>query len=1038
MRDGISAHVLSSDEDELSLSGWSESGSDFGDLDLSDLDATFAQTPVPHSARSGLTAGRSETRAQPKRALLQGSDNPADEMHTALDAEFGQMQAEHAVELSAHTPGAPTPRRTALLVKRRTRAAFSAADKNGNGEVAVRELLAVLPVNRASLSQAKALLKRFDVDGSGGLNSTEFAALQAHLSAPARAKRKKKRATAMAAATAAERTAALHDARRRRAENAEPIFFDSHDEATLVAKIAADEARKVVVEQRALAHAAAESELGVDLPFVDLPFGGAPIERKFITTSYLEEASRMHSHKADRFLPTHSRTAAARDAAEATLLARRREDIEAQLAQMTHLIDDMTDRAPVHRGRDSSVEKPVAPMERLWRNSTAPRPGGSEAGTSWKHSVDYARLARPRTERLYRDRERIEAKRAALAEKVFVEQVRACSFSFPSLSSFSHVLLLVLSLLLLLIRSYEQCQGVGLSLHQGMLVLVPNGRPHHPGLIHNEHIREHLRDSSSPDMHARLARKRGKHGAEGRGRALGAEEAARARRGKGAAAARGASLRATPPRAAMPPRRLQDTMRAMARAKAAKRRAAAPQAASRAEETEGATAPPPPAPAAHGAREDAARHSLDLVHTALAHRGVAPSDVVDRYAHALEARHVGGDAGGSNAGRQAFVVALLQHGVYIDAIEQRALFRILDPIHDGRILTARFATGSAVGAEQAGASPCARCTPRARDLGHFFCSFLLFALFFYGSRSTSNDLVRPLQRSAAHTMLPLPAPAPRPAPCPRSPPPLPALRPAPAGRPASPRRPLAALRASTGKAVHPIKKVAHALKRSIDLIELGRLLLGASSRAAGEEESNVEAAAAYALAAVASHEAPGSLGTFETLGELSSALDAAGVEMPPRAVAALFAAVDLAATGHFATGEFSFTYRYISRESCSQLDSLPLTSLTRSLGTSRQIGLKSSSSPLRRDCAGATLQRRRSKRATRSLRRRMRSGRQVPNSTRFRLKGARWRSTATSPRTNHVRLVGAGYRSTATSPRTRNFACTAPLPKRSLPSRRPR
>ena len=55
----------------------------------------------------------------------------------------------------------------------------------------------------------------------------------------------------------------------------------------------------------------------------------------------------MHSHKADRFLPTHSRTAAVRDAAEAMRLAKTREDIETQLAQMTHLIDDLTDRARV-------------------------------------------------------------------------------------------------------------------------------------------------------------------------------------------------------------------------------------------------------------------------------------------------------------------------------------------------------------------------------------------------------------------------------------------------------------------------------------------------------------------------------------------------------------------------------------------------------------------------------------------------------------------------------------------------------------------
>ena len=33
-------------------------------------------------------------------------------------------------------------------------------------------------------------------------------------------------------------------------------------------------------------------------------------------------------------------------------------------------------------------------------------------------------------------------------------------------------------------------------------------------------------------------------------------------------------------------------------------------------------------------------------------------------------------------------------------------------------------------------------------------------------------------------------------------------------------------------------------------------------------------------------------------------------------------------------GEFSFMYRYILRESCSQFDSLPLTSLTRSLPAS--------------------------------------------------------------------------------------------------------
>ena len=188
----------------------------------------------------------------------------------------------------------------------------------------------------------------------------------------------------------------------------------------------------------------------------------------------------------------------------------------------------------VHRPRDPCVEKPVAPMERLWRNSSAPRPGGSDAGTSWKHSVDYVRLARPRTERLYHDRERIDAKRAALAEKIFV----------------------------------EQCQGVGLSLHQGLQVLVPNGRPHQPGLIHDKHIRAHLRDASSPDMHARLARKRGKHGAEGRVRALGAAEAARARRAKGAAAAARSALgSATPTRAATKPRRLHATMQAMAKAK---------------------------------------------------------------------------------------------------------------------------------------------------------------------------------------------------------------------------------------------------------------------------------------------------------------------------------------------------------------------------------------------------------------------------------------------------------------------------------------
>lgn len=306
MRAGVSSHLLSSSEDELSLSGLSDSGSDFGDLDVSDLDATFEQTPAPRSARGLNSTTRKSTLArsgrwlsatgqQPKRALLQGRGDAADEMHSALDAEFEELQAEHDVELNAHTPGgsmaAPRPRRTALLVKRRAQAAFSAADKNGNGEVAVRELLAVLPAKRASLSQAKALLKRFDVDGSGGLNGAEFAALQAHLTASTRSKGKKKtgaggKATAVATAAAAARAAASLDAQRHRAE---PIFFDSHDQATLVAKIAADEAHKVAVQQRALAHAAAESELGVGLPYVDLPFGGAPSERSFVTTSFREE-----------------------------------------------------------------------------------------------------------------------------------------------------------------------------------------------------------------------------------------------------------------------------------------------------------------------------------------------------------------------------------------------------------------------------------------------------------------------------------------------------------------------------------------------------------------------------------------------------------------------------------------------------------------------------------------------------------------------------------------------------------------------------
>ena len=192
---------------------------------------------------------------------------------------------------------------------------------------------------------------------------------------------------------------------------------------------------------------------------------------------------------------------------------------------MTHLIDDMTDRAPTFRENDAHNEKPVAPMERLWRSSS--RPGSHEDSKSYKKRP--TRGVRPRTQQLYKYGDIYKKRREELAKQILL----------------------------------EECQGVGLSSNKGLQVRVPNGRPFHPGLIFDEHLRSHLRDSRSPDMQARLSfdvTARGKHGQRGRAAPLAVDSpavAAKQRRAQGVGGKDAAPL--------------QRTMRAMATMKAKKR-----------------------------------------------------------------------------------------------------------------------------------------------------------------------------------------------------------------------------------------------------------------------------------------------------------------------------------------------------------------------------------------------------------------------------------------------------------------------------------
>ena len=309
--------------------------------------------------------------------------------------------------------------------KRRGAAAFESADKNGDGEIALRELLAVLPDKNASLTLARELLALYDLDKSGGLNRSEFVELQHHLwykmpggptwtktgggefkktmkkkkntkkkkplpkkqssatkstgkvKKPRRGKRKAKGASA-AARREAEDDALLLEMEREEEEyeaassmgasksqrdrsswrkaksppkpghsghrpsptssghhggDVSPIFFESHAHATASARVVSVEVERKCALERAKQRRFAESELGIALPYADLPFGGDPSERRH-QDDYERDAARLHSRKAERFVPTHALLAQQRDVKEAAQLRRRREELTRELQQV--------------------------------------------------------------------------------------------------------------------------------------------------------------------------------------------------------------------------------------------------------------------------------------------------------------------------------------------------------------------------------------------------------------------------------------------------------------------------------------------------------------------------------------------------------------------------------------------------------------------------------------------------------------------------------------------------------------------------------